>query len=142
MRWRGRILLALMIALVAAQAIPVARTNPPVTSDVGAPPAVAAILRRACYDCHSNEVVWPWYTAVAPLSWLAAYDVRAGRDELNFSTWDRYDAARRRKKLAESVEEVKEGEMAPWPYRLVHPEARLDAAAAAALEAWVRDQAP
>ena len=88
----------------------------------------------------SRERGWCW--RFAPISWLAAYDVRTGRDELNFSTWDRYDAARRRKKLTESLEEVKEGEMAPWPYRLVHPEACLDAAAVAALEAWVGSAGP
>jgi cytochrome c551/c552 len=107
-----------------------------VSSDVGAPPEVAAILRRACYDCHSNETVWPWYAGVAPVSWLLAHDVQEGRAELNFSTWDTYDAARRKKKLKETAEEVAEGEMPPWLYVLMHPDARLDATARERLRAW------
>jgi len=136
MRWLRRILLGLVIALVVAQAVRIERSNPPLAGDVAAPPAVAAVLRRACYDCHSNETVWPWYAAVAPVSWLLARDVREGRAELNFSAWDRYDATKRRKRLKESAEEVTEGEMPPWTYVLVHPAARLDPAATALLRTW------
>ena len=114
----------------------IARSNPPVTGDIGAPPEVAAVLRRACYDCHSHETVWPWYSRVAPISWLVAHDVREGREELNFSAWDRYDPAKRRKKLAKTVEEVDEEEMPPWYYALVHPDARLSAAERELVRAW------
>jgi mono/diheme cytochrome c family protein len=134
----GRVLAAAAVALVAAQLFPIARSNPPVSADVAAPPEVAALLRRACYDCHSNETVWPWYSRVAPISWLVAHDVRHGREELNFSVWDTYDPAKRRKKLTETVKEVVEGEMPPWSYVLVHPDARLRAADHERLRAWVR----
>jgi hypothetical protein len=135
----SRVVVVLGVAVLAAQLVRPAKTNPPVTSDVGAPPAVAALLRRACYDCHSHETRWPWYAGVAPTSWLLAHDVRDGRDELNFSTWDKYEAGARRKKLTKSVKEVREGEMPPWYYRAMHPEARLDDRDRAALETWIAE---
>jgi cytochrome c551/c552 len=133
-------LAALGVALIAAQAIRIDRTNPPVTSDVAAPPAVAALLRRACYDCHSNETVWPWYSTVAPFSWLLARDVKKGRREVNFSTWAAYDAKKKSKKLKESAEEIGEGEMPPWYYVRVHPEARMSPAERELLRAWTAEQ--
>src|SRR5450759_484008 len=78
---------AVVVALGAIQLIPVDRTNPPVQKEMPAPPDVQAILRRSCYDCHSNETVWLWYSKVAPISWLVSRDVRQGRRELNFSDW-------------------------------------------------------
>ena len=131
---RGLVVLAL--GLVGAQAIRVDRTNPPVTGDVGAPAEVAALLRRACYDCHSNETAWPWYARVAPVSWLLASDVREGRRELDFSTWTAYGAKKKVKNLTKTAEEVGEGDMPPWDYALMHPEARLADAERGALRAW------
>jgi len=131
--------------LIAIQVVRPARTNPPVASDVGAPPEVATSLRNACYDCHSHETRWPWYAAVAPVSWLVAHDVNHGRHELNFSTWGAYDATKRRKKLAKSIKELDEGEMPLWYYVPMHPEAKLGDAERAALRAWFiaqRDATP
>src|ERR1043166_4935560 len=70
--------------LVAAQAFRIDRTNPPVEQDVAAPAGVEALLRRACYNCHSHETVWPWYSHVAPVSWLLAPDVSEGGRGDNF----------------------------------------------------------
>jgi hypothetical protein len=89
--------------------------------------------------------VWPWYSRVAPVSWLLAYDVIEGREELNFSTWGRYDSARQRKKLAETIETLKEGEMPPGFYTIMHPAARLADADRQAIVAWAsaaRAEAP
>ena len=69
---------ALAGALLAVQAFRIDRTNPPVEQDVAAPAGVEALLRRACYNCHSHETVWPWYSHVAPVSWLLAHDVSDG----------------------------------------------------------------
>jgi hypothetical protein len=135
-RYFKMLVVAALAFLVVAQLVPIDRTNPPVEADVGAPPEVDRVLRAACYDCHSNQTVWPWYSRAAPVSWLLAYDVREGRKELNFSTWQRYDARRRQKKLRETVETLKEGEMPPWYYAMVHPEARLAEADRQALLAW------
>jgi Haem-binding domain len=116
--------------------VPIDRTNPSIESDVKAPSEIDRALRAACYDCHSNETVWPWYSHVAPISWLLAYDVKEGRAELNFSTWQLYDAKKEQKKLKEIVETMNNGEMPPWYYVIIHPEARLADEDHQALVAW------
>jgi hypothetical protein len=126
----------LIIVLVAIQLVPVDRSNPPVETEVPATVEVRSVLRRACYDCHSNETVWPWYSRIAPISWLIARDVYKGREELNLSTWNRYTTKQQLKKLKESWDEVAEGEMPPWMYLPPHPDARLSADDRAVLRAW------
>jgi hypothetical protein len=133
LRW---VVLGVVGLLAAIQLAPVDRSNPPVEAEVPADPNVRAILRRACYDCHSNETVWPWYSRVAPFSWLVARDVREGRRELNFSTWNQYTTKQQIKKLKESWEEVAEGEMPPWFYLPVHRDAVLPPEDRAALRQW------
>lgn len=135
----ARTAVAAVVLLAAAQLVPVNRDNPPVESTVPAPPAVEQILRRACFDCHSNETVWPWYARVAPASWIVARDVRQAREHLNFSTWNRLDPARRVELLDEAWEEVEAGDMPMAIYLPLHPEARLSDADKAAIEAWVRE---
>jgi hypothetical protein len=131
---------ALAAALVLIQLVPVDRALPPVESEVPADPETRALLARACFDCHSNQVVWPWYSRVAPISWLIARDVREGREELNFQTWSRYTAKRQRKLLKETLEEVDEGKMPLWFYLPLHPEARLSAADRDRLGRWVDER--
>ena len=130
------VIILLAAALILAQWIPVERDNPPVTLDIPTSPEVKAILKRSCYDCHSNETIWPGYSAIAPISWFVVRDVHEGREELNFSTWDQYSAKERREKLHESWEEVDEGEMPPWFYTAVRREAKLSPSDRAALRAW------
>jgi len=138
-RRRWRVALVAAGLLLTVQLVPVDRSNPPVESTVPAPPAVGQILRRSCFDCHSNETVWPWYSRVAPASWIVARDTRQGREHLNFSTWNRLDAQQRIDLLEEVWEEVEAGDM-PMPiYLPLHPEARLTEADKAAIEAWVRE---
>jgi hypothetical protein len=120
----------------AIQFVPVERTNPPVERDVPAPPGVKAVLRRACYDCHSNETHWPWYSRIAPISWMVARDVREGRAELNFSTWNLYSAKERVSKLNGSWETVAEGEMPLRFYVAPHRRARLSGHDLALLQGW------
>jgi hypothetical protein len=135
-----RALPLLVAALLVAQLVRCERTNPPVTAAVEAPAEVAAVLRRACYDCHSHETVWPWYSRVAPVSWLVAHDVAEGRDELNFSAWGAYDRRRKLKLLRETAEQVADGEMPPWYYTLMHAEARLGAPDRELLAAWTAEE--
>ena len=132
---------ALVVFLVVAQAFRIDKSNPPVESDLNAPPQVNEVMRRSCYGCHSNEVVWPWYADVAPASWLVAYDVQEGRKELNFSVWGTYSQAKRQKKLKEITETITEGEMPPWYYVYpLHMEARLSQADRAALTEWIKSE--
>lgn len=127
---------ALVITLVVIQFIPVDRTNPPVETEVPATVEVQQVLRRACYDCHSNETIWPWYSRIAPVSWLVARDVREGREELNFSTWNRLTTKERIKALHESWETVEEGEMPLWFYIPTHSQSRLSVQDRSVLRAW------
>jgi len=80
------------------------------------------LIHRACYDWHSNETTWPWYSHVAPLSWLLQRDVNGGRSDLNFTEWDRPQ-----KHAKDVAEQVKEGGMPPWYYLPMHTAARLTA---------------
>jgi hypothetical protein len=134
-----RLALGILVAAFAlAQAIPVQRTNPPVESQVNAPPAVLAALKRSCWDCHSNETVWGWHTRIAPVSWLVASDVNEGREELNFSRWGAI-GAKRLSELAKKIpEEVGDGDMPPFLYVLAHPSAKPSDADKATLVAWGR----
>lgn len=127
-----------VLIILIIQLIPVTRANPPVVSDIPAAPEVKAILQRACYNCHSNETVYPWYSRVAPVSWLVAGDVTSGRKELNFSTWEQYSAKAQGKHLHEIWEAVNKGEMPPWYYTIVHRQARLSSGDLQALRTWTR----
>jgi hypothetical protein len=102
--------------------------NPPVKTDfisAAAPPAsVAASVRAACYDCHSDETQWPLYSRVAPVSWLIASDVNRGRQHLNLSEWPA-DPAHAAKQLDRMNEVIDYGEMPLKKYTLLHPDARL-----------------
>jgi hypothetical protein len=124
---------AAVLLLAAVQFIEPERTNPPADPSstyeaVARPsPQVASLVRRACYDCHSHNTVWPWYSRIAPVSWLVADDVNEGRRKLNFSQWSLLSADMSRSRLREACEEVREGGMPLWFYRLMHPEARLTA---------------
>jgi hypothetical protein len=135
-------LIVVAVAFGLIQLAPVDRGNPPVESDIVASPEVKAILKRSCYDCHSNETVWPWYSSVAPVSWVVARDVHRGREELNFSTWARSASPEQAKKATASWKEVLEGEMPPRSYLTVHPEARLSPEDRAVLRAWAGGSSP
>ena len=119
------------VILLALQLVPYGRshTNPPRRAE---PPwdtaATRALAVRACYDCHSNETVWPWYSHLAPVSWLVQRDVDEGRRKLNFSEWDRPQ-----KEAHGSAKEVRKGAMPPWYYTPLHRATRLTAAETGAL---------
>jgi len=127
-------------AFLAVQAVRIDRTNPPVEQDVAAPAAVEGLLRRACYNCHSHETAWPWYSHLAPVSWLLAHDVAEGRRELDFSAWAAYPPAKKVRKLRKSADEVAKGKMPPWYYTLVHAEARLAPGEREMLRAWTAEE--
>jgi Haem-binding domain len=135
------IILLLLVAFGVIQFIPIDRSNPPVEAEIPAPPEVKTVLRSACYDCHSNETTWPWYSYIAPISWLVAHDVHTGRDELNFSTWNRYSTKQQVEKLKETLEEIEEGEMPPWFYMAVHRDIELSAHEQDVLKTWARGSA-
>lgn len=123
------VLSAGLVVALAIQLIPVSRTNPPVIAEPAwDSPQTRALAERACFDCHSNETVWPWYAYVAPVSWLTVYDVQEGRRNLNFSEWT---PEQNQNNMA--VIEVQFGGMPLPQYLLLHPEARLTPAETEAL---------
>lgn len=127
--------------LIVAQAFRIQKDNPPVTADLNAPTPVKEIMKRSCYGCHSNETVWPWYSNIAPASWLVTYDVHEGRAELNFSVWGNYSGAKRLKKLGKISEEIADGDMPPWYYVYpVHMDARLSDADLQAVNDWIASE--
>jgi hypothetical protein len=132
-----KILIGLGIIIVAIQFIPVDRSNPPVTQEIEAPANVLSILKTSCYDCHSNESKWPWYSYVAPVSFLVAGDVEDGRKRVNFSEWDKYDEKKQAKKLEYIVDVVEEGEMPLPMYTFIHTDAKLDPSKIRIIKDWV-----
>jgi cytochrome c551/c552 len=126
-----KILKWLLAAFVLIQFIPFGHdhTNPPATKEPAwDSPETKALIRRACFDCHSNETTWPWYSNVAPVSWLLQRDVNGGRTHLNFTQWDKPQT--HAKDIAEMV---KTGAMPPWFYLPMHPNAKLSEAEKQAL---------
>jgi hypothetical protein len=134
--------IALCVGFIVIQFVSINRTNPPVEGDFRAPAEVLSVLRRACYDCHSNETVWPWYSRIAPVSWVIARDVREGRAALNFSTLSGLSAKKQAEAVHESWSEVEEGKMPTWFYWALHPEARLSPADQSLLRAWSASAGP
>lgn len=127
----GKLIGAFAVLFVIAQAIVPAKTNPP-TDPTKTLKAVrpdlteaVAVMERSCRDCHSNDTTWPWYSSVAPVSWLVARDVNEGRKELNISEFGTYDAKKQQHKLEEACDQVKNGEMPMWIYTIQHPDAKL-----------------
>ena len=131
---------AAIIAVAAAQFVPVDRSNPPVEHEVDAPADVVRILERSCYDCHSNRTRWPWYSRVAPVSWLVARDVHEGRKDLNFSDWPVFDFDEQDHLLEEIAKQVSRGKM-PLPiYLVMHGDAQLRPEDRRRLLAWARGE--
>lgn len=120
-------LIVAIIILLLIQLIPYGRnhTNPPVT---GEPkwdsPRTSELFMRACGNCHSNKTKWPWYSGIAPASWLIQSDVDEARKNLNVSEWGRKE----KNKGVDAANEIRDGEMPPFFYLPAHPEAWLTAA--------------
>lgn len=130
-------LIVLGVIIVAIQFIPVDRSNPPITLEIDAPANVLSILKTSCYDCHSNETNWPWYSYVAPVSFLISGDVENGRKRVNFSEWDKYDEKKKEKKMGAMIEEIEAGGMPLPKYLIIHPQAELDPEKIRILKDWV-----
>lgn len=126
--------LAALIIVAAIQLVPYGKdhTNPPVAREPAwDSPATRNLAKQACFDCHSNETVWPWYSRIAPASWLVYRDVVEARRHLNFSQWQ--GGAVEGESPGKAAKEVESGGMPPFQYRIAHPHARLDDASRKAL---------
>lgn len=141
-----RILLVFLFAFVVLQFFRIDKTNPEVVAEndfialTSPSEDVENLLRSACYDCHSNETKYPWYSNVAPVSWWLKHHVDEGREHLNFSEWGTYPEKKQNHKLDECAEEVEEGEMPLSSYTWTHSKAKLTAEQIELLENWFEDQ--
>lgn len=129
--WLKRLVPAVLGVLILIQLIRLATVNPPIdpkkeiAARMTVEPMVQSIFDRSCNDCHSNRTVWPWYSHVAPVSWLVASDVNDGRRHMNFSEWSAYPVEKSSKLLDGICKEVQEGDMPPFQYTPMHRAARL-----------------
>jgi len=141
MRFARPALVTLLGLFITVQFVPwtAARDNPSSTATISGPPEVVAILRQACFDCHSNETHWPLYAYVAPMSWLVTADVAGARSRLNFSAWDDLRPGFRKRFTRKIVERIENGEMPLWQYRTLHPGAEISPRQLETLRAW-RDE--
>ena len=145
--WMKRLAVALLFVLIVIQIFQPARTNPPINpkreihSNLALDPAVVSAFQRSCNDCHSHRTVWPWYSHVAPVSWLVVYDVNQGRKALNFSEWAGYRPEEQRKQLSEICKEVSEGEMPGLSYTLMHGHAKLSTDEVTVICGWTQNSA-
>jgi hypothetical protein len=138
-----KLVLALAAFLIVIQFVQPQRTNPPVTpskalaAHVMVPVEVQTTLMRACGDCHSNQTVWPWYSHVAPLSWMITDDVNEGRRHMNFQDWEAQQSAKQATDhLIDICKEAREKGMPPSTYRLTHKSSRLNPQDLGALCSW------
>src|SRR5574340_1569430 len=129
-RWQRVVIVATLVVLAGfllIRLVPYGRnhTNPPVT---GEPrwdsPQTRALAARACFDCHSNETKWRWYSNIAPISWLIQRDVDSGRAQFNFSEWNKPQDVN----AGDLADAIRGGSMPPWFYTIPHPSANLSAA--------------
>lgn len=132
-----------LVAAAGAQFVRPARTNPPAGASrtlfarSAVPPAAAAVLERACRDCHSNDTRWPWYSNIAPVSWLVIDHVNHGRRHFNYSDWARYEPDEAARLIKNSCDLARKGSMPMPQYVWMHSEARLTAQDIEALCSWV-----
>jgi hypothetical protein len=135
-----------LLALIVIQFIPVelpenkADQSKDIVEDENASDKIKMLLQKSCYDCHSNQTVYPWYSHVAPVSWLVARDTRMGRDELNLSEWAELSKRKKIKILNEIAEEVEEDKMPLKIYTLVHREAALSEEEKNTLIGWTTER--
>lgn len=141
-----RIVIGLVMLLVVIQLIRPAKTNPGVDesktiqANARVSPEIAAILERSCYDCHSSKTTWPWYSEIAPVSWLLVSDVNDGRKQFSLSDWGTYEPRRKATKLQEMCEQVEKGEMPLKSYLILHPAAKLSESDKQALCDWAKQE--
>ncbi len=120
-------IIALTVLLISIQFIPIDKINPPIdeSTNLKASKEVLEILKRSCYDCHSNETTWPTYSSIAPISWQVAANVKNGRKALNFSNYSNIDKEIKTKRLERAIKTINNGLMPPPDYILLHKEAIL-----------------
>jgi Haem-binding domain len=143
--WVKKAGLATACLLLAIQLIPVNRSNPggdlsrTIYATQAVPEDVKAVFERSCKNCHSDETAWPWYSYVAPVSWVVAHDVHQARKTMNLSEWGSYSAQRKEDKLEEICEQLTNGDMPDRKYAIFHRSARITADERNVVCQWTED---
>jgi hypothetical protein len=143
--WAKRIGLATLVLLMAIQFVAVNRSNPKadpsqtIYATLPVPAEVRAVLERSCKNCHSDETSWPWYSHVAPVSWIITRDVHQARKAMNLSEWETYSANKKTDKLEEICEQLTNGDMPDRKYTLIHRQARPTAKERDVVCQWTDD---
>lgn len=128
-----KILIVLLVAFVIIQFFRIDKTNPPVNKGTdflvikNTPENVAKVIKTSCYDCHSNETLYPWYTNIQPVAWFLKNHIEDGRKELNFSNFATYTPEKQAHKLSDAANEVQKGGMPLSSYTIIHTDANLNA---------------
>lgn len=141
-----RVIIVIVVAIIAMQFFRIDKTNPTIvpaeqmTTLLQPPVEVEKILKNACYDCHSYETEYPWYTDIAPISWWIKNHIIKGRENLNFSTWGQYDKEGQNEALRRSKRMVVKGFMPPQQYMAGHPEANLTLGKREIIAKWLESQ--
>lgn len=135
-------LVIIILAFIGIQFVEVEKSNPQVNANIKAPDKVKNILRDACYDCHSNETVWPWYSKVAPVSWILVDHVNEGRRHLNFSDWEKlYDS--KKSELKKKIwDEINHDKMPLKMYTYLHSKSKLDIFRKKTIKEWATKKRP
>jgi Haem-binding domain len=143
--WIRRATVAIAAAFLLSQLIPVNRGNPKVDpsqtlyATEKVPPAVKATFDRSCQNCHSNQTAWPWYSYIAPASWVIAHDVHQARKTMNLSEWGSYTTKKREEKLEDICDQVTNGDMPDPKYALFHRSSKIGPDERAAVCQWTED---
>lgn len=138
-----KVLIVIVLVLIGIQFITIDKNNPPVEMEkdflnITSPPSdLGNIIKSACYDCHSNHTKYPWYSDVAPASWLIREHINNGRNHLNFSIWPDYKEAKRAHKIDECIDMIRSGEMPMKGYVMLHEEAEISHENKMQLIAWM-----
>src|ERR1700688_5069874 len=117
-----------------------ARSSAPLLARAEASPVVTRIFERSCQNCHSEKTDWPWYSYVAPVSWLVESDVHRARSHMNLSGWDQYSLAEKQDHLAELAAAVRSRQMPPPRYTLMHRSAKLSQPELDRIYQWARGE--
>lgn len=136
-----KIIIMIVVLMVGIQFIPITRDNPSFDpkDELKTQPEVQALLKRACYDCHSNEVKYPYYSQIAPLSWGIRRHVKQGRAAMNFSTWEKMEDKIKKFRLDRFNSVISLGLMPMPSYLIFHPEARLNGEEKELLKSWAAE---
>ena len=142
MKKKTKVVIGVLIVLILAQFIRPNRNTGNVfgrndiSHEVQLPDSVLKILKKSCFDCHSNRTAYPWYAEINPVSWWLNHHVNEGKQELNFSEFVTYEDSTKLKKLEEIAEEVKEHKMPLDSYLLIHKDAKLTSQQISTLISW------